>query len=98
MIYFTIIIGVLLLVAVLVFVTQTTIFAKPTGIYQTKVIEGEEKQTVIYTGVFIPMRTYLIKTSESREINIEKKQYLKLKMGDTVTITSYSNGLHRLEL
>jgi hypothetical protein len=44
------------------------------------------------------MKTYLIGTSENKEMNIDKKQYLKLKIGDTVTGTSYSNGFHRLQL
>jgi hypothetical protein len=32
------------------------------------------------------MKTYLIGTSENKEMNIDKKQYLKLKIGDTVTL------------
>ncbi len=92
------VIGVLILVAALALYTQTTLFSKPTGTYQTKITGKEEKQTVIYTGVFIPMKIYTITTSENREIKVEKNQYNRIKTGDTVTVTGYSNGLHRLEI
>jgi len=92
------VIGVLILVAALALYTQTTLFSKPTGTYQTKITGKEEKQTVIYTGVFIPMKIYTITTSENSEIKVEKNQYNRIKTGDKVTVTGYSNGLHRLEI
>jgi len=87
----------LLLVAVFAVFTQTTIFAKPTGTYQTTVVAKEEKQTVIYTGAFIPMKLYHIKTPENREIQVDRNQYNRLSVGETVTIASYSNGLYKLQ-
>ena len=87
----------LLLVAVFAVFTQTTIFAKPTGTYQTSILEKEEKQTVIYTGAFIPMKLYYVKTNENKEIQVERNQYNRLSIGETVTIASYSNGLHKLQ-
>ena len=93
----TLVIVVLILLAVFVLFNQTTLFAKPTGIYQTIIVAKEEKHTILYTGAFIPMKIYIIKTSENREIQIERDQYDRLMEGDKVKITSYSNGLHKLQ-
>ena len=92
----TLVIVVLILLAVLLF-NQTTLFAKPTGMYQTIIVAKEEKHTILYTGAFIPMKVYIIKTSENREIQVERDQYHRLTEGDTVKITNYSNGLHKLQ-
>jgi len=92
------VIGVLLLLAVLALYTQTTLFAKPTGTYQTRIAYKDEKQTVVYTGVFIPLKIYTVITSDDVEIKVERNQYNRIKIGDTVTVTSYSNGLHKLEV
>lgn len=92
------VIGVLLLLAVLALYTQTTLFAKPTGTYQTRITHKDEKQTVVYTGVFIPLKIYSVTTSEDRDIKVERSQYNRIKIGDTVTVTCYSNGLHILEV
>ena len=97
MITIALVIVTLLLVAVFAVYTQTTIFAKPTGIYQTSIVAKEEKQTVIYTGAFIPMKLYYVKTRENREIQVDRVQYNRLSIGETVTIASYNNGLHKLQ-
>ena len=92
------VIGVLLLLALLALYTQTTLFAKPTRTYQTRIAHKDEKQTVVYTGVFVPLKIYSITTSENQEIKVERNQYNRIKIGDIVTVTSYSNGLHKLEV
>ena len=48
----------------LALVLRPTVFAKPTGTYETTVINKWEQNTVIYTGVFIPMKQYVIETTE----------------------------------
>ena len=97
MITIALVIVALLLVAVFAVFTRTTIFAKPTGTYQTSIVAKEEKQTVLYTGAFIPMKLYYIKTHLNREIQVDRNQYNRLSVGETVTVSSYSNGLHKLE-
>lgn len=97
MITIALVIITLLVLAGFVLYTRTTVLAKSTGTYVTKVIDKLEKQTVIYTGVFIPMTLYSIKTSENLEMQIERNQYDRINVGDTVTIASYSNGLHKLQ-
>jgi hypothetical protein len=98
MITLTLVMGVLLLLAAFALYTQTTFFANSTGTYQTTVTDKMEQQTVIYAGVFIPMKIFSIKTSENMEIKVERNRYLRVSIGDYVTVTSYSNGLHRLQL
>jgi len=97
MITLTLVIVMLLALAMFVLFTRTTFLAKTTGTYQTLIVDKMEKQTVIYTGIFIPLTIYSIKTNENREIQVEKNQYNRLGIGDTVTIASYSNGLHKLQ-
>ena len=98
MINLFLVIGVLLLLAAFALYTQTTVFARPTGTYQTTIVGKEEKDTVIYTGVFIPMKIYTVKTSENRKINVERNQYNRINIGETVTVATYSNGLQRLQV
>lgn len=98
MITLTLVLVTLILLAGVAFYSQTTLFAKPTGTYQTKIVDKVERQTVIYTGVFIPMKVYHVLTAENREIKVDKRQYARVRLMDNVTITGYSNGLHRLEL
>jgi len=97
MITIALVIMTLLLLAVFVVFKRTTLFANPTGTYQTTIVAKEEKQTVIYTGAFIPMKLYYIMTGDNREIQVDRIQYNRLNVGETITISSYSNGLHKLQ-
>ena len=84
----------LLVLAVLL---QSTVFAKPTASYETTIINKREQNTVIYTGVFIPIKQLILETTELNQIILKKHEYDRTNGGDRVTITRYSNGQHRLK-
>ncbi len=88
-------VGILLLVLALVL--RSTVFAKPTGTYETTIINKLEQNTVIYTGVFIPIKQLILETTELHQIIVKKLEYDRISIGDRVTITRYSNGQHRLQ-
>ena len=88
-------VGILLLVLALVL--RSTVFAKPTGTYETIIINKREQNTVIYTGVFIPIKQLILETTEIHQIIVKKHEYDRISIGDRVTITRYSNGQHRLQ-
>ncbi len=95
-------INVLILTAIVVLFTlalvlRSTVFAKPTGTYVTTIINKREQNTVIYTGVFIPMKQYVIETTELHQVQVIKHVYDRIGIGDRVTVTRYSNGQHRLQ-
>ena len=75
-----------------------TAFAKPTGTYETTVIDKREQNTVIYTGVFIPQKQLMLETTELHQIHVKKHEYDRIRIGDRVIITRYSNGRHRLQI
>jgi hypothetical protein len=75
-----------------------TVFAKPTGTYETTVIDKREQNTVIYTGVFIPLKQLILETTELHRIHVRKQVYDRIKIGDRVTVTRYSNGSRRLQV
>jgi len=81
----------------LALVLRSTVIAKPTGTYETNVINKRIQNTVIYTGVFIPMKQFVLETTELRRIHVKKHEYERIKIGDRVAVTRYSNGRHRLQ-
>lgn len=82
---------------VLIAVLQSTVFAKPTGTYETTVIDKREQTFVIYGGVFTPIKQLVLETTELHRIHVNKHQYDRINIGDRVTVTRYSNGQHRLQ-
>ncbi len=92
-----IIIGAILALLLLYVVLQSTVFAKPTGSYETTIINKKVQDTVLYTGVFIPMKMYILETTELHQLKVKKQVYDRKNVGDRVTVTRYSNGRHRLQ-
>lgn len=92
-----IILSIVVILAVLLMLARSIIFAKPTGTYETIIIDKREQQTVIYTGVFIPMKMLILETTELHQINVRKRDYDRINVGDRVMITRYSNGQHKLQ-
>lgn len=94
--------NIIILLAVIVLLTlalvlRSTVFAKPTGTYETTIVNKREQNTVIYTGVFIPLKQLILETTELHQIIVRKHEYDSIKIGDRVTVTRYSNGQHRLQ-
>jgi hypothetical protein len=78
-------------------VAQSTIFAKPTGRYETIIIDKREQTTVIFTGIFVPIIQYILETTELNQLNVKKHVYDRISVGDSVTVTRFSNGQHKLQ-
>jgi len=81
----------------LTLVLRSRVFAKPTGTYETTVINKREQNTVIYTGVFIPMKQFILETTELHQVHVKKHEYERIRTGDRVTVTRYSNGQRKLQ-
>ncbi len=92
----TILLAVMALMALTVLL-QSTVFAKPTGTYETPVIDKREQTIVIYSGVFTPIKQLVLETTELHRIHVRKHVYDRISVGDRVTVTRYSNGRHRLQ-
>jgi hypothetical protein len=90
-------VGIIVVLVVVLLLARSTIFAKPTGTYETTIINKREQQTVIYTGVFIPMKRFILETTELHQLNVKKRDYDRINVGDKVMVTRYSNGQHKLQ-
>ena len=77
---------------------QSTVLSKPTGTYETTVIDKREQTLVIYSGVFTPIKQLVLETTELHRIHVRKRQYNTINIGDRVTVTRYSNGCRRLQV
>ena len=90
-------IGIIVLLAVIFLIVRFIAFPKPTGTYETTIIDKREQNTVIFTGVFIPMKMLILETTELNQINVKKRDYDRINVGDRVMVTRYSNGQHKLQ-
>lgn len=88
---------IIVLLALGFLVLQNTLLAKPTGTYETTIIDKRVQDTVMYTGVFIPMKIYMLETTELNQLNVKKQVYDRINVGDRVTVTRFTNGKHRLQ-
>ena len=91
------ILGIIVLLTLIFAVVKMGLFAKPTGTYETTIINKKEQNTVIYTGVFIPLRMNILETTELHQINVQKRVYDRINVGDRVIVTRFSNGQHKLQ-
>jgi hypothetical protein len=89
--------GIIVVLAVLLLLTRSTVFAKPTGTYETTIINKKEQNTVTYADVFIPMKIFIIETTELHQLNVKKWDYDRINVGDRVIVTRYSSSQHKLQ-
>lgn len=92
----TILLAVIALMALMALL-QSTVFSKPTGTYETTVIDKREQTIVIYSGVFTPIKQLFLETTELHRIHVKKHVYDRISVGDRVTVIRYSNGQHKLQ-
>ncbi|MCW4050679.1 MAG: hypothetical protein NWE89_13190 [Candidatus Bathyarchaeota archaeon] len=76
---------------------QTTLFAEKVFIYETRVADKSKQNSIIYTGVFVPIVIYTLVTREGYKINVDNRAYDSLNIGDHIWVSEYSNGAHKLE-
>lgn len=91
------IIGIISVLVAVAIIVGLGVFSKPTGTYETVIIDKREQDTVIYTGIFIPMKLYILETTELHQLQVKKQVYEAINVGDRVTVTRYSNGQHKLQ-
>ncbi len=52
---------------------------------------------MIYAGVFIPLVIYSLNVEKGIEFKVSYATYNSVDIGDTVSISSYSDGSYRLD-
>ena len=65
--------------------------------YQATVIDKTTERTVAYVGVFIPIETHYLVVEGGRKVKVDKTAFRAIRIGESVTISGYSDGSHRLE-
>lgn len=71
--------------------------AKRLATFQATVIDKRNNTTVAYTGVFIPIEEHFLVLDRGGEIKVSGRAYWAIGIGDTVTVSEYSDGSLRLE-
>ncbi len=81
--------------------------ARRISTFQSTVLDKKKETTMIYTGVFIPLVIYYLRVKESLSYSTKERQgillqvshavYRSIDIGDTVSISKYSDGSYRLD-
>jgi hypothetical protein len=71
--------------------------ARKVKTFQTRVVDKFERNTMIYTGVFIPIVLQYLVVEMGVEMNVRSSDYRNFDIGDTVWVSRYSNGSYRIE-
>ena len=53
---------------------------------------------MIYAGVFIPLVLYFLKDERGIEFKVSHATYRSVDIGDTVSVSKYSDGSYRLDV
>jgi hypothetical protein len=72
--------------------------ARRVSSYQSKLLDKWEETTMIYTGVFIPLVLYFLKDERGIEFKVSYATYRSVDIGDTVSVSKYSDGSYRLNV
>jgi len=82
------IVGIVILFIVLAVIIAVSIAisrnSKKLESYTTTVYDKETRNTMIYTGVFIPMIYYILKVDMGLEIYVDHASYNRIEIGDTI--------------
>ena len=71
--------------------------ARRISTFQSTVLDKKEETTMIYAGVFIPLVIYHLRVEKGIEFNASYTTYSSVDIGDTVSISSFSDGSYRLD-
>lgn len=95
------IVGIVVLLIVIAVIVAVSIAisrnSKKLESYPTTVYGKETRNTMIYTGVFIPMIYYILKVDMGLEVYVDHTSYNRIEIGDTVQVARYSNNKYKLE-
>ena len=65
--------------------------------FKTRVVDKFERNSMIYTGVFIPIVLKYLVVEMGVEMKVRSSDFRRADIGDTVWVSRYSNGSYRLE-
>ena len=71
--------------------------ARRLSTFQSTVLDKKKETTMIYAGVFIPLVIYSLSVEKGIEFKVRYATYNSVDIGDTVSISSYSDGSYRLD-
>lgn len=80
----------------LVFLKESTLFASELEIYQTSIVDKKKEMIVIPVPVVIPVQKFFVSTKEGIKLEVDHVMFGSINVGDLVSVTKYSNGIHRL--
>ncbi len=82
---------------IVVAIVYPSMTARRVKTFQTRVVDKFERNTMIYTGVFIPIVLQYLVVEMGVEVKVGNFDYERTIIGDTVRVSRYSNGSYRLE-
>ena len=90
--------AILIVVSIIVVVALLLeINSKKLEVYQTTIYDKETRNSMIYTGIFIPIVQHILKVDMGIEVNVDQDMYTKLEIGDRVQVARYSNSKYKIE-
>jgi len=85
------------LVVLVVAIVYPSLTARKVRAFKTRVVDKFERNSMIYTGVFIPIVLQYLVVEMGVEVKVGSLDYRRHDIGDTVWVSRYSNGSYRLE-
>ena len=82
---------------IVVAIAYPSITARRVRTFKTRVVDKFERNSMIYTGVFIPLVLQYLVVEMGVEVKVGRFDYRRTGIGDTVWVSRYSNGSYRLE-
>ncbi len=71
--------------------------ARRTSTFQSTLLDKKKETTMIYPGVFIPLVIYSLRVECGIEFKVSHAVYRSVDIGDTVSMSRYSDGSYRLD-
>ena len=82
---------------IVVAIAYPSMTARRVRTFKTRVVDKFERNSMIYTGVFIPIVLKYLVVEMGVEVKVGRFDYRRTDIGDTVWVSRYSNGSYRLE-
>ena len=80
----------------LVFLKESTLFASEVSTFQTRIVDKKKEMTVIPVPIVIPVQKFYVFTDEGVRLETGHDLFGRIGIGDLVSVTRYSNGIHKL--
>ena len=85
------------LAIIVVAIVYPSMTARRVRSFKTRVVDKFERNSMIFTGVFIPIVVKYLEVEMGVELKVRDSDYRSIDVGDTVWVSRYSNGSYRLE-